>query len=145
MKCFAALAVLLLASACASVPMAPPVEDQQGKRFEPAPIGKASLYVYRESAFGGAYTVSTSMGQRLLGPLAADTWFQVEVEPGTYDMRCIAENTASLPVSIGAGETRFVEVAIRLGIVAPRCAIFEVTPEKGRQAVTNGRRAAEIR
>lgn len=52
------------------------------------PPGKGALYVYRESAFGGAVLMSVSAGQRALGSLAADTWFRVDLDPGQYDMRC---------------------------------------------------------
>lgn len=140
--------VLLLVftmAGCATVPMANTQDDAAGKAFHPPPPGLASLYVYRESIFGAAYTLSLSMGQRLLGTLAPDTWFKLDVEPGQYDMRCTAENTASTPLAIAAGETRYVETAVRMGLMAPRCAIFEVTSEVARPAILRGKRAAEIK
>ena len=141
-----ALAFLVALSGCASVPMAPTDLDAQGKRFQPPPPEKASFYVYRESVFGAAYSVNVTMGQRALGALAADTWFLIDVEPGQYDMRCSAgEGSDSKIVGIAAGETRYVEVAMRMGVMQPRCAVFEVNAEQGQKAVMGGKRAQEIR
>ena len=141
-----ALSALASVSACASVPMAPADLDTQGKRFQAPPSEKAAFYIYRESVFGGAYSVNVTMGQRALGALGADTWFLVDVEPGQYDMRCSAgEGSDSKVVAIATGEIRYVEVAIRMGVMQPRCAVFEVTAEQGRNAVMGGKRAQEIR
>ena len=85
-----ALVALASLSACASVPMATADLDVQGKRFQAPPPGKAAFYIYRESIFGGAYSLNVTMGPRTLGTLAADTWFLVDVDPGQYDMRCNA-------------------------------------------------------
>jgi len=141
-----ALVALASLSACASVPMATADLDVQGKRFQAPPPGKAAFYIYRESIFGGAYSLNVTMGPRTLGTLAADTWFLVDVDPGQYDMRCNApESSDSKIVAIAAGETRYVEVAIRMGLVQPRCAVFEVNAEQGQKAVLGGKRAQEIR
>jgi hypothetical protein len=120
--------------------------DAQGKSFSPPPPGQGALYVYREGIFGAAVMMSVSAGQRALGALAPDTWFRVDLDPGQYDIRCSGgENSDSKIIQLAAGEIRFVEMAIRLGLMAARCAVFETTPEKGRAAVLAGRRAAEIR
>jgi hypothetical protein len=143
------LSVIMLVStlgACASAPMAPPDADIQAKQFQPPPPGQASLYVFREGTFGAAILIGASLGQRTLGQLAADTFFRVDLEPGDYDLRCSSmEGAGSATVRIAAGETRFVEVAARMGFGSARCAIFEVAAEQGRAAIANGRRAAETR
>lgn len=139
------VALALILPACASVPMASADADVQGKSFVPPPPGKAALYVYRESVFGAAKLLAVSAGQRALGSLAADTWFRVDLDPGRYDMRCSGgENSESTIVQLATGETRFVEAAVRMGMFAHRCGIFEVPPDKGRAAILAGRRAAEI-
>jgi len=144
-KLLAAVALLALAG-CASVPMASGDLDAEGKRFGQPPAGKAALYLYRESIFGAAMTVNVTMGQRALGALAPDTWFAIDVEPGQYDIRCNAgEGADSKIVAIAAGEIRYVEVAMRVGVMAPRCAVFEVAAAQGQKAVMGGKRAQEIR
>lgn len=145
-KAILALVLGLMVSACASVPMAPQDADASGKSFAPPAPGQAALYVYREGIFGGALALNVSMGQRLLGALGPDTWFRVDVPPGTYDIRCLGQEASdSKMIELAVGEIRFVEAAMRLGFVAARCAVFEVDAAKGRQAVLSGKRAQEIR
>jgi hypothetical protein len=132
-------------AACATVPLESGAQDAAGKRFDPPPPGQAALYVFRESVSGAAYVVTAWLGPRALGQLGADTWFRIEVEPGTYQLRCTtAEASQLVQVAIAAGEIRFVEIAFRLGFTSPRCAIFEVMPEQGRKAVSAGRRALPL-
>jgi hypothetical protein len=145
MRLLFVLALALLLPACASVPMAGADADARGKAFTPPPPDKAALYVYREGIFGAAVLLAVTVGPRALGSLAPDTWFRIDLDPGRYDVRCSGgENSESVIVQLASGETRFVEAAVRLGMFAPRCGIFEVSPEKGRTAVLAGRRAAEI-
>lgn len=139
------LSLLLLVCGCATVPMAALPEDAAGKAFPPPPPGMGSLYVFRTSDLGGTRTINVSAGQRMLGDLAGATWFQVAVNPGTYDIRCRAENSASQPVAIAAGEIRYVEIEIRVGLMAPRCGVAEVAAETGRAAIVAGNRAADIK
>jgi hypothetical protein len=120
--------------------------DIQAKQFQLPPAGQATLYVFREGIFGGALLLSASLGPRMLGQLGPDTYFRVDLQPGDYDARCSgAENAGSTTVRIAPGETRFVEVAARLGFGSARCAIFEVTEQQARSAIAHGKRAAEIK
>lgn len=115
--------------------------DAEGKRFEPPPAGGSALYIYRESVFAAAYSLPVSLGPRQLGSLATDTWLRVDLAPGTYEVTCTTdEKTDTVPVTLAPGETRYVEAATRVGWFGPRCGVFEVSLEKGRQAVTAGRR-----
>lgn len=136
-------AILIVAAALAGcavkVPMASPSDDQAGKEFAPPAEGLAALYVFREGGFGAPYPLNISVGQRTLGALGPDTWFLINLPPGTYDVRCLSQNTV---VNIAAGETRFIEAALRVG---PSCAPFEVSPAAARKAISNGSRAAEVR
>ncbi|MGD9880658.1 MAG: hypothetical protein AB7F22_09835 [Reyranella sp.] len=131
--------------ACASVTLAPGAQDIAGKQFSPPPEGQAALYIYREGIFASAVLLPVSVGQRAIGALAVDTWFLVDVPPGTYDVRCTGgENTDMRTVQLAPGETRYVEAAIRPGFLATRCAVFEVAPETGQKAIRAGKRALEI-
>lgn len=139
-----AMAALAL-TACASVPMESPADSAAGKTFAPPRQGMASLYVYRTGIFAGAYSIAVTLGQRNLGALASDTWFLIELEPGEYDVRCNAENSASAIVRIGPGETRFVDVSPAFGVMAPRCSVVETNAQQGQQGVLAGNRARAIR
>lgn len=139
---FTTCLLLLALSGCASVPMAGEGADAQGKRFEPPPAGEAALYIYRESVFAAAYSLPVSLGPRQVGALATDTWFRIDLTPGSYEVACTTdEKTATATVTLAPDETRYVEAAMRIGWLGPRCGVFEVSPEKGRQAVMAGRRA----
>jgi hypothetical protein len=127
------------------VTLAPREQDVAGKQFDPPPDGHAALYVYREGIFGSAILLPVSVGRRAVGALATDTWFLVDVPPGTYDVRCTGgENTDMRTVQLAPGETRYVEAAVRAGFLASRCAVFEVAPETGQKAIRAGKRAQEI-
>ena len=141
----AVLAGVLVGCSTAKVPMASAEADAAGKAFSPPPSGQGTFYIYREGQFGFEYLVTALAGQRTLGQLGADTWFRIDVEPGTQQLRCTTpEASEALQPQIAAGEIRFVEIAIRIGWAAPRCAIFEVTGDKGRAAVLAGRRALPL-
>ena len=139
---------LLLAAglgACASVTLAPSTQDVAGKQFAPPPDGQAALYIFREGIFGSAVLLPVSVGQRAIGALAVDTWFLIEVPPGSYDVRCVGgENADSRTVQLAPSETRYVEAAVRPGFLASRCAVLEVAAETGRKAIRAGKRAQEI-
>jgi hypothetical protein len=142
----AALITATALGACTSVPMASSDADMQAKQFQPPPVEQSTLYVFREGIFGAAILLNASLGQRTLGQLGPDNYFRVDLKPGEYDMRCSGiEGAGSTAVRIAPGETRFVEVAARLGIGSARCAIFEVSEQQGRSAIAHSKRAAEIR
>lgn len=131
--------------ACASVTLAPSEQDVVGKQFAPPTEGQAALYLYREGVFGSAVVLPVSVGRRAIGALAVDTWFLVDLPPGTYDVRCTGgENTDSRTVQLAPGETRYVEAAVRAGFFASRCAVFEVAASIGQTAIRAGKRAQEI-
>ncbi len=132
--------VLLLLTACGSVPMAPQADDAAGKRFSALAPGVAALYVYRADTIGGLRTVDVSAGQRMLGALAWHTWLRVDLPPGRQDIRCKFENTTSLPVSLSAGEIRYLEISFSIGT----CHLQEVPAAKAQPAIISGRRAAEV-
>ena len=136
------MTLLALCGCATPVPMEGAAQDAAGKRFDPPPPGKSALYVYRESGFGAAHLVTAWLGPRALGQLGADTWFLLDLEPGAHSLRCTTSEASQLvQVSLAPGETRFVEIAIRVGWASARCAIFEVAGEQGRKAVSAGRRA----
>jgi hypothetical protein len=131
--------IALMLSGCATVPVMEEAQNTSGKRFEPIPE-RGVLYVYRESPFGLAVTLPTSLDGRLIGPLGSDTWYRMEVTPGRHDIACHAGNTGTAAVDVAAGEVRFVEVAIQMGFMQPRCRVFVPTDEVGRKSVLGGKR-----
>lgn len=144
------LTASLLLAGCASVPMAGPVGDTEGKRFDPPAPGYAVLYLYRSSILGSETVFSLADNQTPIGSLADKTWIRVEVAPGQHVISCTAPSYAPLTqtpaqaatVNIGPGETRFLEVDVWPGLpLNPRCTATEVSADKGRSGVIGGNRA----
>lgn len=147
--CLAAAALML--GACATVPMAGPTADADGKRFDPPPPGQASLYLYRNSIVGSEAVFSLADNQQPIGSLANRTWIRTDVVPGRHVVTCSIPSYAPLTqppaqaatVDLAPGEIRFLEVDVWPGLpLNPRCVATEVPADKGRAAVTDGNRAA---
>jgi hypothetical protein len=134
--------MLLALSACATVPLADPQADQEGKNFDAPARDSGALYVYRSGWFGLAKKVEVSLAGGAHAELAPKTYFRVEGPPGPIDVRCRIDNddSAGREISIAPGETRFVEIAMRSGWLGPICAIAEVPPDQGQEAVRGSKR-----
>lgn len=144
------LATAFALGACATVPMAGPAADSEGKRFDPPPPGQSALYLYRSSVVGSEVVFSLSDNQQPIGSLANRTWIRADVVPGRHIITCSVPSYAPLTqtpaqaatVDLAPGEIRFLEVDVWPGLpLNPRCAATEVSTDKGRAAVTEGNRA----
>lgn len=144
------LAAALSLGACATVPMAVPAADVEGKRFDPPPPGLSALYLYRSSILGSEVVFALSDNQQPIGSLANGTWLRADVVPGRHVITCSVPSHAPLTqtpaqsatVDLAPGEIRFLEVDVWPGLpLNPRCVATEVSTDKGRAAVTVGSRA----
>lgn len=143
MKTVKSLAILSLAmlSACsaAQVPLADPALDAAGKRFI-APTDKAGVYLYRGSDL--APLLRARVDGVEIGSLGNNTWYFVELTPGAHDLRCVSgEVIRALPLTVRAGELRFVKIEPTTGWADIRCEITESPAQDGRAAVLVGKRA----
>jgi hypothetical protein len=137
-----ALAPLLILAACASVPLETAQEDAKGKQFTPPLSDKGSLYVYRRGLMGAPVAIPVTIAGTLQTELAPDTWVWLQGAPASIDVRCTGtDGGADMAVNVGPGETHFVEVAFRPGLMGSRCAVAEVPAAQGQAAVLAGRRA----
>jgi hypothetical protein len=136
------LATLLLLAGCASVPLESAQEDAKGKHFNPPPSDRGSLYVYRQGLMGAPVPLPVTIASLPETSLGPDTWVWLEGAPAAIDVRCTGtDGSAALTANVEAGETRFVEVAFRPGLMGSRCAVTEVPEAQGRAAVLAGKRA----
>jgi hypothetical protein len=136
----AVLALTLAAGACATVPMAGPQADQEGKRFDPPAHGAGAVYVYRPGWMALAKTVDVGVAGGYHAKLASNTYFRLEGPPGPIDIVCKTDNTADRQIDIAPGEIRYVEVAMNAGMLGPRCSVEEVSPQQGQAAVLRSKR-----
>jgi hypothetical protein len=135
------LSLLFVLGACANVPMAPPQADQDAKRFgQPAP-DKGALYVYRPGWLGLAMPIDVAIVGGATAQLGSNTYLRLEGPPGPVEIDCrVGSNNAAQQVQIKDGQTRFVEVSIKIGLWLPGCEIAEVPPDQGQAAVLASKR-----
>jgi hypothetical protein len=137
-------ALLFLAlGACATVPMASPQEDQEAKGFgQPAP-DKGAVYIYRSGWMGSARAIDVAIASGARAELATNTYLRLEGPPGTIEIDCrYGDRTNTGQVQITDGQTRYVEVSVKVGLWMPGCEVAEVSPDQGRAAVLGSRRVA---
>lgn len=127
-------AMILLLTACASVPMASMDQDSKAKEFAPVP-NKATLYIYRNESFGAAIPITVSVNGKVLGQTAAQTYFRLNVIPGKYSVESHAENVSNLPLSVEAGKNYFVWQEIKMGMWTARSLLQQVDEKTGRAGV----------
>ncbi len=129
------LVLSLLASACASVPMASPEMDRTAKEFRVTPE-KSNLYVFRDESLGAAVKMPVLLDGRSLGDTAAKTFLLASVEPGTHALVSKAENDAQLDFTAVAGKNVYVWQEVKMGILSARSALRLVDEASARQRIT---------
>ncbi|HSN91946.1 MAG TPA: hypothetical protein VLS93_12015 [Anaeromyxobacteraceae bacterium] len=133
---FSLLALAALASACASVPMAPPERDLAAKQFLPTP-GKANLYVFRDETFGAAVKMSLVLDGRMFGDTAARTFLLTTVDPGRHVLVSKAENDARLEFDAAPGANVFVWQEVKMGVLMARSKLHLIDEASGRERVNS--------
>jgi hypothetical protein len=77
---------ILVASGCASVPMAPDNVQTIGRQFAP-PANKARIHVVRPGQFGkGGAFIGVRVDGRFIGKLQSETFIAIDVEPGGHEV-----------------------------------------------------------
>jgi hypothetical protein len=136
--CFLLLVVL---SGCASVPMAPLVEDQQAKTFMP-PKGKGSLYIHRHEFYRVPHLFGLSVNGYFLGQASVKSYALLNLLPGKYIVQAHAQETSSqIEVTVEEGKNYFVWLEAKIGMIeGSRCELHLVDDEFGRNAVLESNR-----
>ena len=135
------LSLLFVLGACANVPMAPPQADQDAKRFDQPAPDKGALYIYRPGYLGLAMPIDVTIVGGATAQLNSHTFLRLEGPPGPVEIDCrVGSNNAARQVEIQDGQTRYVEVSIKIGLWLPSCEIAEVPPDQGQSAVLSSKR-----
>lgn len=135
------LSLLLALGACAGGPMTPPQADQEAKRFDQPAPDKGALYIYRQGWMGLAAAIDVALVGGSTAKLGSNTYVRLEGPPGPVEIDCkIGANNAARQVEIQDGQTRYVEVSIKVGWWTPGCEIAEVPPDQGQAAVLASKR-----
>lgn len=125
----------VLASACASVQLAPVQADAAAKKFDAPPPGHANLYVYRNENFGGAVRMNVNLDGVVLGDTGAKTYLYTPIPEGVHTIVSKAENDSTSVIDARAGSSYFVWQEVKMGIWSARSALQQVEEQKGRAAV----------
>ncbi len=137
------LMLLVALGGCATVPMGSAQDDQEGKRFDQPAPDKGALYIYRSGWMGSARAIDVAIVGGSTAELATNTYLRLEGPPGAIGIDCrIGDKTNAGQVQITDGQTRYVEVSMKVGLWMPGCEVAEVSPDQGRAAVLASRRVA---
>jgi hypothetical protein len=136
----ALLAILLLLSGCASVPMADLEQDAKLKKFSIEP-DKAALYVYRNENFGGAVKMTVLLDGRLLGDTASKTYLYTEITPGKHQLVSKAENDSILDFTAVTGKIYYVWQEVKMGFFFARSQLQSVDEKTGQAGVIESKLA----
>jgi Protein of unknown function (DUF2846) len=132
---FVAVMLLLLASGCASVPMASKEDDAAAKNFQaPADLGR--IYVYRNEAMGGAVKIPITLDGKLVGSTGRNTFFVFDASPGSHEVGCIGETPGKVTVDLKGGEAAYVWQEMKMGMWAASCAMHIVDQETEQKGVS---------
>jgi len=135
-------AAMLLASGCASVPLADQAADAEAKKFT-VPMDKASVYVFRNESFGGAIKMPVTLNDRMMGDTGPKTYFHWLLDPGSYKIASHTENTPELVVDVEAGKDYYVWQEVKMGLWTARSLLHKVDNTNGRKGVGESRLIAE--
>jgi hypothetical protein len=133
------VAAALLASGCASVPMADTTQDTAAKTFV-APRDKAGIYIFRNETFGAAVKMDVFVDGQPLGETVAKSYFYVEVEPGIRTVTGKSENESSVRFHALAGKLYFIWQEVKMGLLYARNELKLVDEKEGRTGVMESQR-----
>ncbi len=115
-------------------------EDTKAKSFV-VRDGKSNIYVYRNESFGGAIPITVALDGKVAGQSGPKTYFMFEVDPGSHEVSSIAENNSVLKLDTVSGKSYFVWQEVKMGLWMARSQLQQVDEEKGRNGVTECKRA----
>ena len=133
-----AAAALFAFAGCAPLPPTP--EDTQAKKFEPAPPGKAVIYLVRTNPDWGDLTATVFLDDEMMGSTHQGTYFRWEVNPGRHRITGFASDMGAITLDVQAGRTYFVQHSVLGGgrVSTPSSRFWLMPENAGRAAVRDG-------
>lgn len=124
----------VIATGCASVPMASTEADAAAKTFQQTP-GMANLYIYRNESFGAAVKMPLLLDGQIAGDTAAKTYILKSVAPGSHVITSKTENDATLTVDTAPGKNYFIWQEVKMGAFSARSDLHLVDEATGKAGV----------
>lgn len=139
MKIFSLLAIAtsIALTGCASVDMAPKEESARLKQFNAPSAQNAGVYVYRNSALGGALKKDIWVDGNCLGESAPDVFFFTEVAGGKmHKLSTESEFSPNdLELNVEAGKNYFIRQYIKMGAFVGGAGLEMVPEQQGKTDV----------
>jgi|TARA_B110000211_G_C13996053_1_gene516256 hypothetical protein len=132
------LGVLLVSvlSGCATVPMDTAEQDIIRKTFDKPSDGKAGIYIYRDSSFGGALKKYIKIDGFPVGDTGPNTYFYVEVAPGSHKVATQSEFGENEVVLETVGEQNYyIRQYIKMGLMVGGAELKIVDSNAGQKGV----------
>jgi hypothetical protein len=131
------LVLTVYLTGCATVPLAPTADDQLRKQFSAPVEGKAGLYIFRNSNFGGALSKKIFIDGQDVGASAPMTYFYKEVHPGQHTVSTESEfGNNDLIIMTDKGLNYYVRQYIKMGVFIGGANLELVPEEEGKKGVT---------
>lgn len=132
-------AAMATVSGCANVPMGDPARSAEIKKFEPK-SEMAQIYVCRNSrTMGMGIRPDVELNGKQIAIIPRSTYLYQEIKPGTHTLIVkTLEHDSKMSFSIAAGEQKFFQTWISLGIIAGWGIIDEIDHIAGKECVANG-------
>lgn len=137
---FSLIALAVLAG-CATGPRFDTVQSG----LSPVPAGQARVYFYRSTALGAAIQPDVTLNGTVVGKAEPNGIFFIDTRPGSMEVVTGSEVEKKLTFTAGAGDTRYVKLAVGLGVLVYRIYPELVSEEEARKetaelAFTGGNR-----
>lgn len=142
-KLFLIVALLVLfVSGCATVPMTSDAEDTAAKQFAVPPAGQSGLYIYRDSAFGGALKKNIYVDGEMIGESAPNMYFYKLIPAGEHKLGTESEFSENyLSIITEPEKNYFIRNYIKLGVFVGGANLEQVDENKAKEAILELKRA----
>jgi hypothetical protein len=127
-------AVVIAATGCASVAMAPAEQDTKAKSFAVS-AEKANVYIYRNESMGAAVKLEITVDGKLVGSTAAKSYFLVQLAPGKHTILSQQDPEKKLDLTVAAGKNYFVWQEVKMGMWSPGSKLSLVEDSVGKAGV----------
>jgi len=107
------------------------------KPIAPLPDGKGVVYIYRESSFVGAGVYGTATANKTpITKIHNGGYFPYIANPGVVHFEVSTEATNEADVTVEAGKEKYLKTTVGMGLLVGHLKFSEVSPEIGKNEIT---------
>jgi Protein of unknown function (DUF2846) len=126
-------AIVAVAAGCASGPK----YSEMKSKIPALKNGEGRVFVYRDSIFGAAIQPKVFINGVEVGTSQSNGFFYVDRPAGDYKISSATEVERSLSFVLAAGETKYIQSSISMGLLAGRIN-FELINAAGGETAVSG-------